>query len=585
MRSVLGDAFLNAAEYAENSIVINSCVDTYRESHYAKFPGLLSEAGLTLLQSEIERLRREAVRKEFDMECMANSPRRMTTLGGDVIDTLSSVIPAIYRDPVLLDIVERVCGEKVVPLEEDVDRYVINILDRSDDTFGAHFDDYPLSVVLVIEAPDPSAGGVPELVPRAESLLQLDEGPVLRVPLAAGDVYVLKADTTAHRVSPLLSDGERIAINLAYTTPGFVVEQPTESASLLYSREPVVGGKVVPAGVVQSHTEWDALEEVIVGVADFSMFPAEHPRMIRETMPEEHWELFTPGREFPAQVVAAAQRELDRFASILEAEGVVVRRPDPIDWSEVGGHTGAMPRDSMLAVGNSIIEAPMSWESRRKEVLAYRSLLREYQNAGARWYSAPRVLDHGMLINSDSAAQWAINDTQPAFDAADFLRFGRDIFGQLSHVTNQAGVDWLSNQLAGEYRVHMLEPKDPHAMHIDATITPLRAGLMLFNPDRIDAESLREAGFEKWELVPAPRPAARVEPPLFMTSTWINMNLLVIDENRVVVEEQDDDMAALIASLGIEPIRCPFQHVHSIGGSFHCATLDVRRRGELRDYL
>jgi glycine amidinotransferase len=263
----------------------------------------------------------------------------------------------------------------------------------------------------------------------------------------------------------------------------------------------------------------------------------------------------------------------------------VVRRPDRIDWSEIGGHTGAMPRDSMLAVGNSIIEAPMSWESRRKEVLAYRNLLREYQNSGARWYSAPRVLDHKMLINSDPATQWAINNTQPAFDAADFLRFGRDIFGQLSHVTNQAGVDWLSNQLEDEYRVHMLEPKDPHAMHIDATITPLRAGLMLFNPDRIDAESLRAAGFGKWELVPAPRPAARVEPPLFMTSTWINMNLLVIDENRVVVEEQDDDMASLIASLGFKPIRCPFRHVHSIGGSFHCATLDVRRRGELRSYL
>ncbi|MCA6091399.1 hypothetical protein LE181_04330 [Streptomyces sp. SCA3-4] len=37
------------------------------------------------------------------------------------------------------------------------------------------------------------------------------------------------------------------------------------------------------------------------------------------------------------------------------------------------------------------------------------------------------------------------------------------------------------------------------------------------------------------------------------------------------------DMAELLRSLGFEAIPCPFQHVQSLGGSFPCATPDIRR--------
>jgi hypothetical protein len=37
-------------------------------------------------------------------------------------------------------------------------------------------------------------------------------------------------------VAPLTREARRTAINLAYTTEGFVIAQPTESASLLYKK-------------------------------------------------------------------------------------------------------------------------------------------------------------------------------------------------------------------------------------------------------------------------------------------------------------------------------------------------------------
>lgn len=343
--------------------------------------------------------------------------------------------------------------------------------------------------------------------------------------------------------------------------------------------------------VVQSFTEWDPLEEVIVGVAEHSIFPAEPRRMIEATMPDEYWDEFRPNNPYPAEIVANAAKELNELAHILESEGVTVRRPDIVNWEAIGGHTGAMPRDSMLVVGSTIIEAPMVWRSRQKELLAHRRLLQQYQQSGARWISAPRVLDPEQMLMSDQAVgeeitghSWAINNIAPAFDAADFMRFGKDIVAQLSHVTNAAGIEWLQNYLGDEYRVHTIPFNSPHAMHIDTTITPLRAGLLAIRPEYVDVDVLRASIFSDWDLVPVPAPTAHEWPPLYMTSAWLSMNVLVIDDKRILVEAQDEQMFQFFKNLGFDPIRCPFRHVFCLGGSFHCATLDIRRQGTLQSY-
>jgi glycine amidinotransferase len=40
-----------------------------------------------------------------------------------------------------------------------------------------------------------------------------------------------------------------------------------------------------------------------------------------------------------------------------------------------------------------------------------------------------------------------------------------------------------------------------------------------------------------------------------------------------------------LESWGFEPIPCKFLHYAGFGGAFHCATLDVRRRGTLESYF
>jgi hypothetical protein len=168
----------------------------------------------------------------------------------------------------------------------------------------------------------------------------------------------------------------------------------------LLRREELADAVAAPARPVCAYNEWDPLEEVVVGVVDGAAVPSWHPALAA-TMPEDQRSLFERhgGRPFPPERVAAARRELEEFVHVLEAEGVTVQRPEPLDfarpyatpeWESAGGLYAAMPRDLLMVVGDEILEAPMAWRSRYFEVHAFRPLIKEYFRRGARWTAAPR---------------------------------------------------------------------------------------------------------------------------------------------------------------------------------------------------
>jgi glycine amidinotransferase len=234
--------------------------------------------------------------------------------------------------------------------------------------------------------------------------------------------------------------------------------------------------------VVSSHTEWDTLEEVVVGRLTGGVFPSWQDSMYA-TMPESSWRLFQDrgGSSMPPDLVDAADRQLETFAHRLEREGVRVVRPDVTDysagfatpdWDSRGGLYCGMPRDLLIVVGDRIIEAPMSWRCRHYEINAYRSLIKSYFRRGARWLPAPRPELRDDLFTTDydpeENGRYAVTEFEPVFDAADFVRFGRDILVQRSHVTNEMGIRWLQQAVGDDYRVRCVDVNDPHAMHIDA---------------------------------------------------------------------------------------------------------------------
>ncbi|KAE8416001.1 hypothetical protein BDV36DRAFT_297513 [Aspergillus pseudocaelatus] len=110
---------------------------------------------------------------------------------------------------------------------------------------------------------------------------------------------------------------------------------------------------------------------------------------------------------------------------------------------------------------------------------------------------------------------------------------------------------------------------------------PLREGLMVYHPKKVTEAALRaHKVLADWNLVAypfIPQGPGPEDPPLYMTSPWLSLNALVLDGERVVVEASDEQTAAFYEELGMQCIRCPFKHVNSIGGSFHCATVDLVR--------
>jgi hypothetical protein len=160
----------------------------------------------------------------------------MTTLGGHHIARESALVTTLYNDAGLLALLTALCGADVTTVPELVERHVLNILHRPGDTHGAHTDDYPLALVLFLEAPAQLGdGGLLEFVPGLQDLKALEEPGTCRLHHPPGDAYLLRSDLTAHRVTPLTRPGlRRTVLNFAYTTP----DRPrpaTDSAHRLYT--------------------------------------------------------------------------------------------------------------------------------------------------------------------------------------------------------------------------------------------------------------------------------------------------------------------------------------------------------------
>jgi glycine amidinotransferase len=389
------------------------------------------------------------------------------------------------------------------------------------------------------------------------------------------------------------------------------------------------------AHIVNSHNEWDPLEEVIIGRVenacwasaepavkalfshddDIFQGDAQHPflrllqRMYgRLTGVYSQGSFHGPICALKPGAIEEANEQIENFISILKAQNIIVRRPDIVDFnvpvktpdfSVSGGNNATCPRDLLVVIGNEIIEAPMSHRSRYFEFRAYRSLMKEYFKAGCKWTAAPKPLmgkelyrENYPLKDADQREEFTrqykyiTTEFEPVFDAADIIRCGKDIFIQHSFTTNLLGIEWLKRHLGPTYRVHTLNFRDINPMHIDATFLPLRPGIILANPARpcenpAIIEFIEKSG---WKIYEAPE-SIHPTPISEACSSWICMNVLSLDEQRIVVEASEIAMIKFLESLKFDVIPCHFTKVYDFGGSFHCVSVDVRRRGSLASYF
>jgi N-dimethylarginine dimethylaminohydrolase len=345
---------------------------------------------------------------------------------------------------------------------------------------------------------------------------------------------------------------------------------------------------------VWSWNEWDQLEEVIVGNPLNGRFPRADLSTQLAEFPDRPLAQI-PGGPFPQQIVEEAEEDLHEFIGVLENLGITVKRPDTwpheakfstIHW-ESEGYSNYCPRDVLLVIGDHIIETPNVIRSRAQETFSYRTLLMDYMRSGAKWYSAPKpmLLDSLFDVDLDKPTP---RDDEPAFDAANVLRFGQDLIYLVSATGNELGGHWLQSILGDKFRVHFL--KDVYyGSHIDSTFVALRPGLILCNPARINDDTLPEI-LKQWKVIYSPpmENTDRYDADYLskcIGSDWIDMNAFSINPNLVVVDRDQTALIKLLEQQGLDVIPLKLRHSKLLGGGFHCATLDIRRKGELQRYF
>jgi len=320
-----------------------------------------------------------------------------------------------------------------------------------------------------------------------------------------------------------------------------------------------------------SKNEWDPLKTVIVGVADDAKIP-ELDISLRTINYADHTDESTiPVGNYPQQVIDEANEDLNTLAEFLSSQGVDVLRPDK---SYVPNYYNYCPRDTVVVTDDLILASPTALVARRNEWQASESNLSKFGDVTVASNPGTENLYNLECVSNPDIL--SLNNTAPCFDAANILRANDDLYYLVSNTGNKAGAEYLQSLLPNK-KIHLLEDIYSY-IHIDSTIAFLREGLMLLNPARIKSKEQLPESLQGWEVIWAPEPVDIGHYPGYCNaSVWVSINLFSVNPNLVILEEHQHNLRKELEKYNIECAMLPMRHARTLGGCFHCVTLDVER--------
>lgn len=303
--------------------------------------------------------------------------------------------------------------------------------------------------------------------------------------------------------------------------------------------------------MIYSYDEWSKLRKVVVGDASHANWPTTDPVFALESEKTTWKETPVPSGPVPQWIIDEANEDLQILATTLEQLGVTVVRPEVIDFQGRNGFYNYCPRDRFLVYGSTVVDTAMLYPSRDMEREAYTEL----------WHEAEHQ------ISMDRGFGYVL-------DAANVLRLGPENLLFLKSASgNLESYQWLCNT----FPYAKIELCDFYAgVHIDSTIMPLREGLVLLNASRVTEQNCPRV-FDNWEKIWVDDCVARDFYQYPYASKWIGMNLLVVDKHTVIVDRLQQPLIAVLKQHNFEVIELELRHSRTLGGGFHCVTLDLSR--------
>lgn len=299
--------------------------------------------------------------------------------------------------------------------------------------------------------------------------------------------------------------------------------------------------------------EWDPLEKIVVGTATHANWPTNDPVFADEGKKTTWRETPVPSGPVPQFIIDEANRELDILCETLLRYGATVYRPKTMNFVETEGMYNYCPRDRLIVWKDTVVDVNMMYPCRNQEIKNYYRLLADAKNI----LTMPR--DRGMIL-----------------DAANVCRLGDDWLFLESASGNRAAYDWLSEKFP-EVNIELCNFYA--GVHIDSTIVPLRQGLVMLNASRVNKDNCPRA-FDYWEKIWVTD--EMIVPQSFYqypyASKWIAMNMLVLDPETVIVDAAQDQLIKVLKTHRFDVIPLTLSHSRTLGGGFHCVTLDTKRR-------
>jgi glycine amidinotransferase/scyllo-inosamine-4-phosphate amidinotransferase 1 len=304
--------------------------------------------------------------------------------------------------------------------------------------------------------------------------------------------------------------------------------------------------------MISSYNEWDDLREVVVGSASYANWPTDDPVFKLESEKTLWKETPVPTGPVPQWIIDEANEDLDILADTLTKLGVVVHRPQEVNFQERGGMYNYCPRDRLLVAGSTVVDTAMMYPSRDMEIEALDFVVSRAEQV----LTMPRT--GGFKL-----------------DAANILRLGKDRFLFLeSDSGNMAAWAWLLSTLPPTTSMEMCNFYA--GVHIDSTVVPLREGLVLLNGSRVNESNCPNV-FRAWEKIYVNDVVAQDFYQYPYASKWIALNMLVVNPSTVIVDAAQHELIELLTKKNFTVIPRTLRHSRTLGGGFHCVTLDLVR--------
>ena len=300
--------------------------------------------------------------------------------------------------------------------------------------------------------------------------------------------------------------------------------------------------------MIRSFNEWDTLREVVVGSAAGANWPDQDPIFALESQRTTWHHTPVPKGPVPQWVIDETNEDLQGLVDILEDCGVAVHRPQANDFVMSGGMYNYCPRDRLLVAGEILIDTAMMYPCRDQEI-HYLSCV----TAQAAVKSMPR---QGMIL-----------------DAANVCRLNDVYLCLISVSGNQAAIDWLDTALPD---IQIETCNFYSGVHIDSTVVPLREGLVMLRADKITEQNCPKI-FQSWEKIWVKDVVPQDFHQYPWASDWIAMNLLSISPDTVIMDANQKDLRRDLETRGITVIPHRLRHSRTLGGGYHCVTLDLWR--------